>query len=140
MLKGEGITIPGHKTFFREVGTNISDRIMIAVKGNIKRISMQMQNGKNIVQTLWMQIQNQKISINIGVMYTPQDNGTPVGDLKKKYESITKEIQEVREHKQQVIVLRDFTAKVGTKIQGNKDVLTKEGMLLLKWWKKKLWA
>ena len=52
MLKGEGITIPGHKTFFREVGTNISDRIMIAVKGNIKRISMQMQNGKNIVQTL----------------------------------------------------------------------------------------
>ena len=85
MLKGEGITIPGHKTFFREFGTNISDRIMIAVKGNIKRISMQMQNGKNIVQTLWMQIQNQKISINIGVMYTPQDNGTPVGDLKKKY-------------------------------------------------------
>ena len=79
-----------------------------------------------------MQIQNQKISINIGVMYTPQDNGTPVGDLKKKYESITKEIQEVREHKQQVIVLRDFTAKVGTKIQGNKDVLTKEEMLLLK--------
>ena len=64
-------------------------------------------------------------------MYAPQDNGTPVRDSKKMYESINKEIQEAREHKQQVILLGDFNAKVGTTMQDNKEVLTK-GMLLLK--------
>ena len=64
-------------------------------------------------------------------MYAPQDNGTPVRDSKKMYESINKEIQEAREHKQQVILLGDFNAKVGATMQDNKEVLTK-GMLLLK--------
>ena len=73
-------------------------------------------------------------------MPTPQDNGTSVIGLNKNYESITKEIQEARKHKQEVIVLGDFNAKVGTTRVSTKEVLTKEGMLLLKWWKKKLWA
>ena len=51
MLKEEGVTIPGNKTFFEEDGTNISGEIVIAVKDNIKTISMQMQNGKSIGQT-----------------------------------------------------------------------------------------
>ena len=65
-------------------------------------------------------------------MPTPQDNGAPVRDLNKNYESITKEIQEARKHKQEVIVLGDFNAKVGTTRVSTKEVLTKEGMLLLK--------
>ena len=47
------------------------------------------------------------------------------------YESITKEIQEARGHKQQVIVIGDFNVKVGTTIQGNKETITKGGRLLL---------
>ena len=105
---------------------------MIAVKDNIKTISMQIQNEKSIDQALWVQIDNQKISIKIGVIYAPKVNVTPVTELKKIYESITKEIQEAREHKQQVIVLGDFNAKVGTTIQGNKETMTKGGRFLLK--------
>ena len=40
---------------------------------------------------------------------------------KKFYESITKETQKAREHKQQVVVLGDFNVKVGTTIQVNKE-------------------
>ena len=40
---------------------------------------------------------NQKISIKVGVICAPQENVTPVRELKKMYESITKEIQEARE-------------------------------------------
>ena len=76
---------------------------------------------------MWVQIDNQKISINIGVIYAPQENVTPVRELEKLYESLTKEIQEAREHKQQVIVLGDFNAKVGAAIQGNKETITKGG-------------
>ena len=54
-------------------------------------------------------------------MYAPQDNGTPVRDSKKMYESINKEIQEARELKQQVILL----GEVGTTMQDSKEVLTK---------------
>ena len=50
---------------------------------------------------------------------------------KKMYESITKEIQEAREHKQQLIVLGEFNAKVGTTIQGNKETIAKGRGLLL---------
>ena len=48
------------------------------------------------------------------------------------YESNTKEIQEAREHKQQLIVPRDFNTKVGTTLQGNKETIIKRGSLLLK--------
>ena len=63
-----------------------------------------------------------------GVIYAPQENATSVKEkeLKNMYESITKEIQEARVHKQQVIVLGYFSAKVGTAIQGNKENITKE--------------
>ena len=78
------------------------------------------------------QIDDQKIRINTAVIYAPQENVTRVKELRKMYESITKEIQDAREHKQQVIVLGDFNAKVGTKIQGNKETITKGERLLLK--------
>ena len=41
MVKEVEITIPGYETVFREDRTNNSGGIMIAVKGNIKTISMQ---------------------------------------------------------------------------------------------------
>lgn len=47
----------------------------------------------------------------------PQENVTPVSESMKIYESITKKIQEAREHKQYIIVLGDFNAKVITAIQ-----------------------
>ena len=89
-------------------------------------------SGNSIEQALWIQLDNQKISIKLGVIYAPKENVTPVRELKKIYESITKKIQEVREHKQQVIVLGDFNVKVGTTIQGSKETITKGGRLLLK--------
>ena len=72
---------------------------MIAVKDNIKTVSMQIQNEKSIGQALWVQIDNENIIIKVGVIYAPQENVTPVRELKKMYESITKEIQEARKHK-----------------------------------------
>ena len=53
------------------------------------------------------------------------------------YEYIAKEIQEAREHKQQVIVIGNFNAKVGTAIQGNKETITKGGENVIE---RKIWA
>ena len=93
---------------------------------------MQKQNEKSIGQALWVQIDNENIIIKVGVIYAPQENVTPVRELKKMYESITKEIQEAREQQQQVIVIGDFNAKVRTATQGNKETVRKGWRWLLK--------
>ena len=105
---------------------------MIAVIDKIKARNMQIQHEKSIGQGLWKEIDKEKNIIKIGLIYAPQEFVTTVRELKKMYESITKEIQEAREHKQQVIVLGDFNAKVRTAIQDNKETITKGGRLLLK--------
>ena len=72
MLKEGEITIPGYKTVFREGRTNNSGGIMIAVKDNIKT-SMQIQHENSIGQALWVQTDNQNISIKVAVIYPPQE-------------------------------------------------------------------
>ena len=44
---------------------------MIAVKDKTKTISMQIQHEKSIGQALWLQTDNQKISIKVGAIYPP---------------------------------------------------------------------
>ena len=56
LIKEEEIAIPGYETVFREDGTNNSGGIMIAVKDNIKTISMQTQHKKGIGQALRIKI------------------------------------------------------------------------------------
>ena len=73
MLKEEEITIPGYKTVFREGRTNNSGGIMIAVKDSIKT-SMQVQHENSIGQALWVQTDNQNISVKVAVIYPPQEN------------------------------------------------------------------
>ena len=76
MPKEEEITIPGYEKIFREDVTNNSGGIVIAVKNNIKIISMQIQHEKSIGQALLAQIENQKTNINVGEVYPPQESNT----------------------------------------------------------------
>ena len=116
----------------KDDGRNNSDGIMIAVIDKIKARNMQIQHEKSIGQGLWKEIDKEKNIIKIGLIYAPQEFVTTVRELKKMYESITKEIQEAREHKQQVIAIGNFNVKVGTTIQGTKEGIAKGGRLLLK--------
>ena len=46
MLKEEEIKLPGYETVFRGDGTNNSGGKMVAVKGDIKTITMQLRHEK----------------------------------------------------------------------------------------------
>ena len=48
------------------------------------------------------------------------------------YNNISKQISIAQEERQQVLILGDFNAKVGTYIEGNKPTVTKEGRQLMK--------
>ena len=60
-------------------------------------------------------------------MYAPKENVTSNNELKVMYNNISKQISIAQEERQQVLILGDFIAKVGTYIEGNKPTVTKGG-------------
>ena len=73
-----------------------------------------------------------KRKIRIGVIYAPQENVTLNSELKHMYESIAEQIQKGKEEKQQIVIIGDFNAKIGTIIEGNNKLITKGGRQLMK--------
>ena len=76
--------------------------------------------------------------IGIGVVYAPQENVTS-NELKVMHNNISKPISIAQEERQQVLILGDFNAKVGTYIEGNKPTVTKGGRQLMKMAKNMIW-
>ena len=72
------------------------------------------------VKSLWILLANTKKKITIGVIYAPQEKVTPNNKLKLMYEDIREQIKKRIKEKQQILILEDFNAKIGTAIKGNK--------------------
>ena len=85
-----------------------------------------------MAQILWILLTNTKKKIRIGVIYAPQENVTANNELKLMYEDIREQIKIGKEEKQQILILRDFNAKIGETIEDNKTQVTKGGTQLLK--------
>ena len=75
---------------------------------------------------------------NTGVIYAQQENVASNNELKVMYNNISKQISIAQEERQQVLILGDFNAKVGTYIEGNKPTVTKGRRQLMKMAKKKM--
>ena len=130
--KEEEIRIPGYSKIFRNDRPGNSGGIMLAVKGNIKTVTLEVAQEKKVGQSLWKLLDNNRSKIRIGVIYAPQENVTSNNELKVMYNNISKQISIAQEERQQVLILGDFNAKVGTYIEGNKPTVTKEGRQLMK--------
>ena len=111
---------------------------MLAVKENIKTVTLEVTQEKKIGQSLWILLDNNRSKIRIGVIYAPQENVTSNNELKVMYNNISKHISISQEERQQVLILGDFNAKVGTYIEGNKPTVTKGRRQLMKMAKKKM--
>ena len=105
---------------------------MLAVKENIKTVTLEVTQEKEIGQSLWILLDNNRSKIRIGVIYAPQENVTSNNELKVMYNNISKQISIAQEERQQVLILGDFNAKVGTYIEDNKPTVTKGGRELMK--------
>ena len=57
----------------------------------------------------------------------PQENVISNNALKVMYNNISKQISIAQEERQQVLILEDFNAKVGSYIEGNKSTVAKGG-------------
>ena len=89
-------------------------------------------SGKGNWQNLWILLDKNRSKIRIGVIYAPQENVTSKNELKVMCNNISKQISIAQEERQQVLILGDFNAKVGTFIEDNKPTVTKGGRELMK--------
>ena len=137
LQKDEEIRIPGYSQIFRNVRSGNSGGIMLAVKENIKTVTLEATQEKEIGKSLRILLDNNRSKIRIEVIYAPQENVTSNNELKVMYNNISKQVSITKEERQQVLILGDFNAKVGTCIEGNKPTVTKGGRQLMKMTKKK---
>ena len=135
-LQKEEIRIPGYCQIFRNDRSGNSGGIMLALKENIRTVTLEVAQEKEIGQSLWILLDNNRSKIRIGVTCAPQENVTSNNELKIMYNNISKQISITQEERLQVLILGDFNAKVGTYIEGNKPTMTKGGRQLMKMTKK----
>ena len=81
---------------------------------------------------MWIWLDNNRSKIRIGVIYAPQEYGTSSNELEVMFNNISKQISTAQDERQQVLILGDFNARVGTYIEGNKPTVTKGGRQLMK--------
>ena len=136
LQKEEKIRIPGYGQMFHNDRSGNSGGIMLAVKENIKTVTFEVAQEKEIGLSLRILLNNNRSKIRIGVIYAPKENVTSNNKLKVMYNNISKQISIAQGERQQVLILGDFNAKVGTYIEGNKPTVTKEGRQMIKMAKK----
>ena len=83
---------------------------MLAVKENIKTITVEVAQDKEIGQSLQILLDNKRSKIRIGVIYAPKQNVTSNNELKTTHNNISKQISIAQEERQQVIILEILTS------------------------------
>ena len=69
---------------------------MLVVKRNIRTVTLEVAQEKEIVQSLWILLDNKRSKITTGVIYVPQENVTSNNELKIMYNNISKQISIAR--------------------------------------------
>ena len=139
LQKEEMIRISRYSQIFRNDRSGNSGGIVLAMKENIGTVTLEVTQEKEIGQSLWILLDNNRNKIRIGVIYTPQENVTSNNELKIIYINISKQISIAQEERQQVLILVDFNAKAGTYIESNKPTETQGGRQLMKIAKNMIW-
>ena len=132
LVEKEEVAIPGYETIYRYDKSANSGGILVAVKNNIKTVTMQTHKQEQVGEGLSILIGNKKTKLKLGVIYVPQENTTPNKELKKTYQEIKDRIEQARQQCQNMINLGDFNAKTGVRIKGNKETVTKGGRQIVK--------
>ena len=131
-LENEEVAILGWETIYRNDKTANNGGILVAIKDNIKAMTMRIHKKDQVGQGLWILIENKNTRLKLGVIYTPQENTTPNKELKKMYGEKKNQIEQTRQQCQNIIIVEDFNAKIGKRIKGNKERVTKGGRQIIK--------
>ena len=103
--------------------------ILVAVKKELKHVTIVVKKTKEYLESLWIVIDNTRVKLRIGAVYFPQEQDQ---DLKEIYKILKEQVQEARKKDESVMIVGDFNCKVGDKIRGNHAKESKGGKKLMK--------
>ena len=127
----ETIEIPEYKIFYNSKKAGQAG-IIIAIKENLKHVTVETDRVNEEHQSLWIKIDNGKNKINVGCVYAPQESKTKLKEYTQMYNSIEARIKKIKVDRERLLLTGDFNGKIGEAIEGNKEEVTKSGKLLLK--------
>ena len=130
--KEETIKIQDYKLFRNDRNTE-GGGVLIGVHKKLKNVVLEASRSKDtdVEESIWVVMNNGKISVRIGCIYAPQESRTRVEKLDTMYKNLSKEIKTAEENNQKVFITGDFNCKVGDYIPDNKPVVTVGGKMLL---------
>ena len=131
-LPDEDIKIDGYSKLFFNNNTSDSGGILIGVKDVLRNITTEVHRFNEVGQSLWITLDNNKVSLRVGVIYAPQESQTRKNKLSIMYSDIERQIEIAADKKQKLLLLGDFNCKVGDAIQNNSAKVSVGGRLLLK--------
>eukprot|EP00112_Aurelia_sp_Birch-Aquarium-sp1_P014117 Seg3022.3 transcript_id=Seg3022.3/GoldUCD/mRNA.D3Y31 product="hypothetical protein" protein_id=Seg3022.3/GoldUCD/D3Y31 len=104
---------------------------MLAVKREFEHVTVEVSRTAVFEQSIWILI-GSKDKVRIGLIYAPQESRTDKKQIKEMYDRMKGEINTSKVNKEKIIIMGDFNCKIGTKVAGNKEEITKGGKILLK--------
>ena len=130
LLKEENVEIDDYVSL-RNDRNSSGGGVLIAVRKELKNICTIVEKKKEIEESLWVTVDNTRVKLRIGLIYSPQESRTTVDMQKEMYKSIEEQISIGKERNQNILLLGDFNCKIGDAINGNTKEVTKGGKLLL---------
>ena len=89
LQKEEEIRMPGYSQIFRNHRSRNSGGIRLAVKKNIRTVTLEVIQEKEIGRSFWILLHNNRSKIRTGVIYAPQENVTANNELKIMYNNVS---------------------------------------------------
>ena len=129
--EGETIELDGYHIERVDRTSDSGGGVLIAYMECIKNIMTVAKEEKTNCEILWMTLDNGKVKVKIAVVYMPQENDIKKEELQKIYKEMEKDVIEAQSKGESILVMGDFNCKIGDKIEGNNDEVTKGGIMLL---------
>ena len=126
MYKDYKLKIEGYE-IYRNDRNEDGGGVMLAVKKELKFISVEVKQTSEYLESLWVLINNNKVKLRIGVVYFPQEQDQ---NLKEIYKIIKEQVQESGKNDESVMIIGDFNSKIGKDIEGNYKKVTRGGKKL----------
>ena len=99
----EDIEIEGYEIYYNNCVKG-KGGILIAVKDNLKGITIETENITEEYQTLWIKIDNNRHKINIGSVYAPQESRNNIKIFKNMYQKINNKINTAKQDKEKIYI------------------------------------
>ena len=128
--KDYDLEIDGYaKPIFRNNRNKDGGGIVLAVREELKNITVEVKQTKEYVESLWIVINNNRVKLRIGVVYFPQEQEQKLEEI---YGVLSEQVQESGKRDESIMIMGDFNCRVGKEIEGNGQKVSRGGRKLIK--------